>query len=101
MFLSVPAPAFPPIDPVAKVDSNVIEIPTIKTTGRVDGDRDTIGTKKRNYCRFTESGIISKELRNQVCVHFREFLLLIENPGNIRNARYLVGFLNVTGMYQT
>ena len=33
------------------VNSNVIEIPTIKTTGRVDGDRDTIGTKKRNYTK--------------------------------------------------
>lgn len=31
------------------VTSNVIEIPTITTTGRVDGDRDTIGTKKRNF----------------------------------------------------
>ena len=31
------------------VNSNVIEIPTITTTGRVDGDRDTIGQKKRNY----------------------------------------------------
>lgn len=31
------------------VNSNVIEIPTISTTGRVDGDRDTIGTKKRNF----------------------------------------------------
>ncbi len=49
---------------------------------------------------FTESGIISKELGNQICVHFREFLLLVEYPGNIRNARYLVRFLNVTGMYQ-
>ena len=27
----------------------VIEIPTISTTGRVDGDRETIGTKKRNF----------------------------------------------------
>lgn len=31
------------------VNSKVIEIPTIKTTGRVDGNRDTIGTRKRNY----------------------------------------------------
>ncbi len=31
------------------VNSRVIEIPTITTTGRVDGDRDTIGTKKRNF----------------------------------------------------
>ena len=31
------------------VNSNVIEIPTITTTGRTDGNRDTIGEKKRNY----------------------------------------------------
>lgn len=31
------------------VNSQVIEIPTITTSGRVDGNRDTIGTKKRNY----------------------------------------------------
>lgn len=31
------------------VNSNVIEIPTISTSGRVDGDRDNIGTRKRNY----------------------------------------------------
>lgn len=31
------------------VNSRVIEIPTITTTGRIDGDRDTIGAKKRNF----------------------------------------------------
>lgn len=31
------------------VNSKVIEIPTISTTGRIDGDRDTIGARKRNY----------------------------------------------------
>ncbi len=31
------------------VNSQVIEIPTVTTTGRVDGDRDTIGQKKRNF----------------------------------------------------
>ena len=31
------------------VNSRVIEVPTISTTGRTDGDRDTIGTRKRNY----------------------------------------------------
>lgn len=31
------------------LNSNVIEIPTISTSGRVDGNRDTIGTRKRNY----------------------------------------------------
>ena len=30
------------------VNSRVIEVPTISTTGRTDGDRDTIGTR---YCR--------------------------------------------------
>lgn len=31
------------------VNSRVIEIPSITTTGRVDGDRDTIGARKRNF----------------------------------------------------
>ena len=31
------------------VNSHVIEVPTITTTGRIDGDRDTIGTATRNF----------------------------------------------------
>lgn len=31
------------------VNSRVIEVPTITTTGRVDGDRDTIGAATRNF----------------------------------------------------
>jgi hypothetical protein len=31
------------------VNSRVIEIPSLTTTGRIDGDRDTIGAKKRNF----------------------------------------------------
>lgn len=31
------------------VNSRTIEIPTLATTGRIDGDRDTIGARKRNY----------------------------------------------------
>ena len=31
------------------VSSKTIEVPTITTTGRIDGDRDTIGARKRNY----------------------------------------------------
>ena len=31
------------------VDESTIKIPTVSTSGRVDGDRETIGTKKRNF----------------------------------------------------
>lgn len=31
------------------VNSHVIEVPTITTTGRIDGDRDTIGTATRKF----------------------------------------------------
>lgn len=31
------------------VNARTIEVPTISTTGRIDGDRDTISTKKRNH----------------------------------------------------
>lgn len=31
------------------INQDTIQIPSIKTTGRVDGDMETIGTKKRNF----------------------------------------------------
>jgi len=54
------------------VNSRVIEIPTLTTTGRIDGDRDTIGARKRNY----NNGWIPLTLENhrtwQTLVHPRD-----------------------------
>ena len=44
------------------VDSQTIKVPTITTTGRVDGDRDTIGTRKRNYNNAWTPLILSNRL---------------------------------------
>ena len=41
------------------VNSKTIEIPSIKTTGRVDADRDTISTAKRNYANGWEPKTLS------------------------------------------
>ena len=37
------------------VNANTIQIPSLKTTGRVDADRDTIGVAKRNFDNVTGS----------------------------------------------
>ncbi len=52
--------------------AKTIEIPTIKTTGRVDGDRDTIGNKKRNYTTNWTPLVVSQHRTWQTLVHPRD-----------------------------
>lgn len=54
------------------VNSRVIEIPTITTTGRVDGDRDTIGTRKRNYNNAWTPLTLENHRTWQTLVHPRD-----------------------------
>lgn len=54
------------------VNSRVIEIPTITTTGRVDGDRDTIGTRKRNFDNSWTPLALSNQRTWQTLVHPRD-----------------------------
>ncbi len=54
------------------VNSNVIEVPTITTTGRVDGDRDTIGTRKRNFNNSWTPLTLENHRQWQTLVHPRD-----------------------------
>lgn len=51
------------------VNSRVIEVPTISTTGRTDGDRDTIGTRKRNYNNEWKPLTLENHRQWQTLVH--------------------------------
>jgi len=54
------------------VDSSTIKIPTIATSGRVDGDRDTIGTKKRNFNNSWETLTLDNHRTWSTLVHPRD-----------------------------
>lgn len=54
------------------VNSRVIEIPTISTTGRIDGDRDTIGSRKRNYNNAWTPLTLENHRTWQTLVHPRD-----------------------------
>ena len=51
------------------VNARTIEIPSIKTTGRVDADRDTIVTAQRNYTNAWEPKVLSNERKWSTLVH--------------------------------
>ena len=51
------------------VNAKTIEIPTIKTTGRVDADRDTITTAKRNWSNSWEPKKLENERKWSTLVH--------------------------------
>ncbi len=68
------------------VNANTIEIPSISTTGRVDGDRDTIGTAKRNHSNAWEP----KQLTNH-----RKWSTL-EHPINVNESNMVLSIKNIT-----
>ncbi len=68
------------------VDANTIKIPSISTTGRVDGDRDTIGVAKRNHSNSWEP----KQLTNH-----RKWSTL-EHPINIDETNKVLSIMNIT-----
>ncbi len=51
------------------VNAKTIEIPVISTTGRVDADRDTIGTFTRNYSNKWETKTLSHHRKWSTLVH--------------------------------
>ena len=51
------------------VNAKTIEIPSIKTTGRVDADRDTITTAQRNYTNSWETKTLTNERKWSTLVH--------------------------------
>ena len=71
------------------VNANTIRIPSISATGRVDGDRDTIGTAKRNHSNAWES----KQLTNH-----RKWSTL-EHPMNINETNQVLSIQNITRVF--
>ena len=71
------------------VNSNVIEIPTIQTTGRVDGDRDTIGSKKRNYTTGWTPLTVTQHRTWQTLVH----------PRDIQETNKVASIANITRVF--
>ena len=51
------------------VNARTIEIPSIKTTGRVDADRDTIATAQRNFTNAWEPKVLENERKWSTLVH--------------------------------
>lgn len=49
--------------------ANTIQIPSLTTTGRVDGDRDTIGTASRNFNNAWEPKTLSNHRKWSTLVH--------------------------------
>lgn len=71
------------------VNAQVIEIPTIETTGRVDGDRDTIGNKKRNYTTKWTPLTVSQHRTWQTLVH----------PRDIQETNKVASIANITRVF--
>lgn len=71
------------------VNSRVIEVPTISTTGRTDGDRDTIGTRKRNYNNEWKPLTLENHRQWQTLVH----------PRDIAETKGVVAIGNITKVY--
>lgn len=51
------------------VNAKTIEIPSIRTTGRVNADRDTIGVAARNYDNAWETKVLSNQRKWSTLVH--------------------------------
>lgn len=71
------------------IKSNVIEIPTIAATGRVDGDRDTIGARKRNYAISWIPLVLNNHRTWKTLVH----------PRDIDETNQAASIANITRVY--
>ncbi len=71
------------------VNAKTIEIPSITTTGRVDGDRDTIATAKRNYDNAWEMKTLT---------HHRKWSTLV-HPMDIDETNMTASISNITQVY--
>lgn len=73
------------------VNSRVIEIPSISTTGRVDGDRDTIGAATRNYDNEWTPLRLMNHRKWKTTVH----------PHDIDQTNMVANITNITRVYNT
>lgn len=71
------------------LNSNTIEIPSLSTTGRIDGDRDTIGARKRNYENAWTPLTLTNHRMWETLVHPRD----IAETGNVAT------IANITRVY--
>lgn len=71
------------------VNSNVIEVPTISTSGRVDGDRDNIGTRKRNFNNTWTPLTLANHRSWETLVH----------PRDIDETNGVVSIANITRVF--
>lgn len=69
--------------------AKTIEIPTISTTGRVDANRDTIGTAQRNYDNAWETKVLTNQRKWSTLVH----------PMDIDQTNYVTSITNITQVY--
>ena len=71
------------------VNSKTIEIPSLSTTGRVDGDRDSIGTFSRNFDNNWETKTLSQHRTWGTLVH----------PRDIDETNQVASISNITQVY--
>ena len=71
------------------VNARTIEIPVLETTGRVDSNRDTIATAKRNYNNQWEPKTLQNERKWSTLVH----------PQDINQTNQVASIANITRVY--
>lgn len=69
--------------------SKTIEIPSIRTSGRTNGDRDSIGTAQRNYDNAWEPKTLSRHRKWSTLVH----------PRDIDETNYVASISNITQVF--
>lgn len=69
--------------------AKTIEIPSLTTTGRVDGDRDTIGTAKRNFDNAWEPKTLTNHRKWSTLVH----------PMDIDETNQVTSIQNITKVF--
>lgn len=73
------------------VNSKTIEIPSIRTSGRVNASRDSIGTAQRNYDNAWEAKTLSNERKWSTLVH----------PRDIDETNKVASIANITSVFNT
>lgn len=71
------------------INANTIQIPSLSTTGRVDADRDTIGTAKRNFENAWEPKILANHRKWSTLVH----------PMDIDETNQVASIQNITRVF--
>ena len=71
------------------VDGNTIKIPILSTTGRTDGDRDTIETAKRNFDNTWETKVLGNHRQWSTLVH----------PMDIDETNQVASIQNITKVF--